>query len=116
MHQLDVRTRQQTLREIAPAVAVGRVAEIEPGKVQQVEARQYHGARALCGSNFCRALELRAVLQGIEGWPAVRAGCVASSAAISGKQRVRSRPRRDCRRTVPALTKAMTRYPSSFGS
>src|SRR5215813_9593140 len=43
MHQLQVRSRQQALREVATAVGVGCGAQVESREVQQIEAHQHHG-------------------------------------------------------------------------
>src|SRR5262249_38718225 len=110
-----VRSRQQTLREITAAVAVGRVAEIESGKVQQVETHQHRWAGALCGGDFRGAVELCAVLQGIEGWPAVWAEGHDFSVEDHLAGRVRGELRRDLRKTTGQVEAAARLQPHGAG-
>src|SRR5579863_5586167 len=62
-----MRRGQQALSEIAVARQVGGASQIQPGKVQQIEAHQHHRALAPCGCDLGAALELSAVLQCVEG-------------------------------------------------
>ena len=64
--QLQVRCRQQALRQVAAPVAVGRAAQIQAGEVQQVKAHQHHRGFALRGGDLGGRLQLRAVLQRVE--------------------------------------------------
>jgi hypothetical protein len=73
VHQLNVGGRQQALGKVAAAVAVGRLAQVEPAEVQQVEAVEYRRRVAFGRRDFARRLQLDAVLQRVERRPA---GCV----------------------------------------
>ena len=66
MHQLQVLRGQQTLRQVAAPIAVGRGAQVEARKVQQIEAYQHHRRVTLRGGDFRGRLELRPVLQRVE--------------------------------------------------
>ena len=66
MHQLQVPGGQQALREVAPPVAIGRLAEVEPGKMEQIEADEHHRRVALRGGDLRGGPELRTVLQRVE--------------------------------------------------
>ena len=70
-----MRRGQQALREVAVPVAVGRRAQVEAGKVQQVEAHQHDGGLALRGGYFRGGLQLCAVLQGVERRASRRVEC-----------------------------------------
>src|SRR5262249_26765053 len=59
---------QQALREIAPAVAVSVLAQIDAGEVQQIEAVEDDGRAPVRAGDLPRAFQLDAVLQRIEGW------------------------------------------------
>src|SRR5579864_1423530 len=61
-----MRRWQQALSEIAMARQVGGAAQIEPGKVQQIETNEYHRALAPRGCDLGAALELSAILQCVE--------------------------------------------------
>ena len=71
VHQLHMCAGQQALRQVAVTVAVGCGAQVEAGKVQQVETHEHHRRGALRGGDLRGALELRALLQRAErGAPA----------------------------------------------
>src|SRR5262249_39332418 len=72
MNELQLRRRQQTLREIATSVDVRKVAQIDAGEVQEIEAHHDHGRFALRLRDFIRRLELRAILQRVERRTPVR--------------------------------------------
>src|SRR5205085_10933533 len=59
VHQLQVPGGQQALREVAPPVAIGRLAEVEPGKMEQIEADEHHRRVALRGGDLRGGPELR---------------------------------------------------------
>jgi hypothetical protein len=71
--ELDVRRRQQALREIAPARDVGGLPHVEPGEVQQVEAVEDARCGAVGGSDLAQGLELGPILKRVEGRAAVPA-------------------------------------------
>src|SRR6202023_4241112 len=54
------------LRQVAAPIAVGRGAQVEACKMQQIEAYQHHRRVTLRGGDFRGSLELRAVLQRVE--------------------------------------------------
>jgi hypothetical protein len=71
MHELDVRRRQQALRQVSTPVDVRTAAEIEPLEMQQVEAHEHHDRLALCLRDFFGAFQAGPVLQRVERRPSL---------------------------------------------
>src|SRR5947207_11756990 len=69
MYQLQVLRGQQTLRQVAAPIAVGRGAQVEARKMQQIETYQHHRGVTLRGGDLGGRLQLRPVLQRVERRP-----------------------------------------------
>jgi hypothetical protein len=72
VHELHERRGHEALREIPAAIAIGLVAQVHPGKVQEIEADEDHRRREIGRRDLALGLQLHAVLQRIEGRLAVR--------------------------------------------
>ncbi len=66
VHELDVRGWQQALGEIATPIAIARIAQIDTGEVQQIEAVEDDRRRRIGGRDLAFRLELRSFLQRAE--------------------------------------------------
>ena len=72
MHELHERGGQEALREIAAAVLVGPLAQVDAREMQQVEGEVRNGRRAIRVGEFRGRLQLSALLQRAERGLAVR--------------------------------------------
>ena len=66
MHELDARSRQQALREIAAAIPVRRPGEIDAGEIRHVEAVEDDRRALVGGGNLALRLQLGAILKRAE--------------------------------------------------
>ena len=66
VHELDVRGWQQALGEIATPIAIARIAQIDTGEVQQIEAVEDDRRCRIGGRDLAFCLELRSFLQRAE--------------------------------------------------